>query len=93
MYLGKVVELADRRTLFTSPRHPYTEALLAAAPLPDHKAARRRRIELRGEIPSPIRPPPGCRFHTRCPLADERCRLEEPRLRSTGGSLLACHHR
>jgi len=94
MYLGRLVELADRRTLFTAPRHPYTEALLAAAPLADPKAARgRRRTALRGEIPSPINPPPGCRFHTRCPLADARCRQEEPPLRATDGRLLACHHR
>ena len=94
MYLGKIVELAERKTLFRSPQHPYTEALLSAVPLPDPKAAHRHRERLKGEVPSPVDPPLGCRFHPRCPLAEERCRLEEPALRPTeSGSLAACHLR
>jgi oligopeptide/dipeptide ABC transporter ATP-binding protein len=92
MYLGTLVEVADRGQLFTSPRHPYTQALLSAAPIPDPVAQRaRRRIVLTGEIPSPVHPPPGCRFHTRCPVAVARCSVEVPRLRQVGGSLVACH--
>ena len=91
MYLGKIVEIANRRTLFAMPRHPYTRALLSAVPVPDPDA-RRERIILRGEVPSPINPPSGCRFHTRCPYAFDRCRVEEPRLRSMGdGHMAACH--
>ncbi len=91
MYLGKIVEVADRRSLFGRPRHPYTEALLSAVPVPVPGAARKR-ITLQGDVPSPIRPPPGCRFHTRCPYAHDRCRTEEPALRDVeGGHLSACH--
>ena len=91
MYLGKIVEIANRRTLFAMPRHPYTRALLSAVPVPDPDA-RRERIILRGEVPSPINPPSGCRFHTRCPYAFDRCRVEEPLLRSMGdGHMAACH--
>ena len=91
MYLGKIVEVADRRSLFGRPRHPYTEALLSAVPVPVPGAARER-ITLQGDVPSPIRPPPGCRFHTRCPYAHDRCRSEEPKLRDTdAGHLAACH--
>ncbi len=94
MYLGKIVELADRETLFRAPQHPYTEALLSAVPVPDPKAARGHRQRLTGEVPSPIDPPAGCRFHPRCPMVEERCRLEEPVLRRTKrGSLAACHLR
>lgn len=94
MYLGKLVELADRQTLFTAPRHPYTEALLAAVPIPNPRARRQRRLLLSGDVPSPIDPPTGCRFHTRCPLAEERCRFEEPPLRERQpGQLVACHLR
>ncbi len=91
MYLGKLVEIADRRSLFAAPRHPYTRALLSAVPVPDPTAKRNRMI-LTGDVPSPINPPSGCRFHTRCPFVFDRCRVEEPLLRPVGaGRLAACH--
>ncbi|HWK47676.1 MAG TPA: oligopeptide/dipeptide ABC transporter ATP-binding protein [Stellaceae bacterium] len=95
MYLGKIVEIADRRSLFAASRHPYTRALLSAVPVPD-PTAKRQRIILKGDVPSPINPPSGCRFHTRCPFAFDRCRTEEPVLRqaATDGTrthLAACH--
>ncbi len=91
MYLGKIVEVADRRTLFAAPRHPYTRALLSAVPVPD-PLARRDRVILTGDVPSPINPPSGCRFHTRCPYVFDRCRTEEPVLRDVGGGQkAACH--
>ncbi len=91
MYLGKIVELTDRRTLFAKPHHPYTKALLSAVPVPDPTAPRNRVI-LTGDVPSPINPPSGCRFHTRCPLVHDRCRTEEPVLRPVGdGHASACH--
>ncbi|MGI3777187.1 MAG: ABC transporter ATP-binding protein [Janthinobacterium lividum] len=91
MYLGKIAEIADRRSLFASPRHPYTRALLSAVPVPDPDA-RRARIVLTGDVPSPIDPPPGCRFHTRCPYVFDRCRVEEPWLRDAGPTRkVACH--
>jgi peptide/nickel transport system ATP-binding protein/oligopeptide transport system ATP-binding protein len=93
MYLGKIVELTDKRSLFTSPQHPYTEALLAAVPVPDPRVRRRRTI-VTGDVPSPVNPPPGCRFHTRCPYAFERCRTEEPAMREVrAGHFAACHLR
>ena len=93
MYLGRIVEYADKTTLFTRPRHPYTEALLSAVPVPDPRI-RRKKVVLEGDVPSPVRPPPGCRFHTRCPLAEARCRQETPTLRDVGnGQLVACHLR
>ena len=91
MYLGKVVELAETKDLFQHPLHPYTHALLSGIPVPDveHKS---RRIVLSGDVPSPLKPPPGCRFHTRCPFAVERCGIEEPRMQDVGsGHLVACH--
>jgi peptide/nickel transport system ATP-binding protein len=91
MYLGKIVEVAPKRAIFAAPRHPYTKALLSAVPVPEPGAARER-IILKGDVPSPINPPKGCRFHTRCPYAFDRCRSEEPALRATEhGHLAACH--
>jgi peptide/nickel transport system ATP-binding protein len=92
MYLGKIVELADRRTLFSRPHHPYTKALLSAVPVPD-PTAKRQRIILKGDVPSPINPPSGCRFHTRCPFVFDRCRTEEPVLRAIEdrAHMSACH--
>jgi len=93
MYLGKIVEIADKSTLFESPRHPYTEALLAAVPTPD-PTLKRERVILSGDIPSPSHPPSGCRFHTRCPYAEARCRSEVPALRQVApGHDVACHLR
>ncbi|HEU4424962.1 MAG TPA: oligopeptide/dipeptide ABC transporter ATP-binding protein [Pilimelia sp.] len=94
MYLGVLVEVADRAELFATPRHPYTQALLSAAPIPDPALQRRRqRIVLTGDIPSPVDPPSGCRFHTRCPIAVEACATTVPPLRAVGPSraLVACH--
>jgi oligopeptide/dipeptide ABC transporter ATP-binding protein len=91
MYLGKIVEIAPRRELFADPLHPYTQALLSAIPRPKPGAGSRR-VVLGGDVPSPSNPPPGCRFHTRCPLAFERCRSEEPPLRALpAGRSAACH--
>ncbi len=91
MYLGKIVELADRKTLFGTPHHPYTRALLSAVPVPD-PTVKRQRIILHGDVPSPINPPSGCRFHTRCPFVFDRCKIDEPQLRDVGlGRMSACH--
>lgn len=90
MYLGKIVELADREELYRHPLHPYTQALVSAIPIPDPNL-RRERIILSGDVPSPVNPPPGCRFHTRCPRAMERCRQEEPPWKDYGGEhFVAC---
>ncbi len=91
MYLGKIVELAPKRQIFTVPRHPYTKALLSAVPRPEPDAPRNR-IVLKGDVPSPVNPPRGCRFHTRCPYVFDRCRVEEPELRLTENNhFAACH--
>jgi peptide/nickel transport system ATP-binding protein/oligopeptide transport system ATP-binding protein len=92
MYLGKVVELAPSDGLYGFPRHPYTGALLSAVPVPDPTGAKRERQLLSGDVPSPANPPRACRFHTRCPKAQEICSVEEPLLESKGGeNLAACH--
>lgn len=91
MYLGKIVEMAPKRQIFAAPRHPYTRALLSAVPVPEPGAARKRMI-LKGDVPSPINPPSGCRFHKRCPFAFDRCAKEEPQLRRFDeGHTAACH--
>jgi oligopeptide/dipeptide ABC transporter ATP-binding protein len=93
MYLGKIVEYADKQTLFTNPLHPYTEALLSAVPVPNPKLKRARRL-LQGDVPSPINPPPGCAFHTRCPYAFDRCKVDAPKLvELSPGHGVACHLR
>jgi oligopeptide/dipeptide ABC transporter ATP-binding protein len=93
MYLGKIVEYADKKTLFTNPQHPYTEGLLSAVPIPNPKIKREKRI-LQGDVPSPVNPPSGCHFHTRCPYAQERCMVEEPKLKQIApGHSVACHLR
>jgi oligopeptide/dipeptide ABC transporter ATP-binding protein len=93
MYLGKIVEYADKKTLFTDPQHPYTEGLLSAVPIPNPRMKREKRI-LQGDVPSPVNPPSGCHFHTRCPYATERCMVEEPKLRQLApGHSVACHLR
>src|SRR5437868_6997890 len=95
MYAGKIVEIASADALYREPRHPYAAALLSAAPVTDPDLARqRRRMTIEGDIPSPIDPPAGCRFHPRCPLAQDRCRVEEPVLEpsaSDPGHFTACH--
>ncbi|WP_328320785.1 ABC transporter ATP-binding protein [Streptomyces sp. NBC_00388] len=93
MYLGQIVEQAPTAELFADPKHPYTQALLSAAPVPDPVTQRtRERIVLNGELPSPLDPPPGCRFHTRCPLAEARCRTDIPVLRTLDGERqVSCH--
>jgi oligopeptide/dipeptide ABC transporter ATP-binding protein len=93
MYLGRIVEYTDKRTLFTSPLHPYTESLLLAVPVPDPTVKRVKRV-LKGDVPSPVKPPPGCHFHTRCPYVFDRCKVESPPLREVKpGQYVACHLR
>jgi oligopeptide/dipeptide ABC transporter ATP-binding protein len=93
MYLGRIVEFAEKRELFANAQHPYTESLLAAVPVPDPTAKQTRR-RLQGDVPNPINRPSGCHFHTRCPYAEDRCRTEEPALKEVGpGHLAACHLR
>jgi peptide/nickel transport system ATP-binding protein len=96
MYLGQIVEIADRDTLFDTPRHPYTQSLLSSAPVPNPRK-RAQRIVLEGDLPSPANPPGGCRFHTRCPIAQDICKRERPLLtpRETAGGeqRVACHFR
>ncbi len=90
MYLGKIVELGDARVVATRPKHPYTQALFSAA-LPTHPAEQREEIVLPGEVPSPLDPPGGCRFHPRCPQAMARCASDEPKLQTVNGRRTACH--
>jgi oligopeptide/dipeptide ABC transporter ATP-binding protein len=91
MYLGKLVEVGTSKQICTAPKHPYTQALLSAVPIPD-PAARKQRVILRGDVPTPLDPPPGCRFHTRCPIAVDRCKFDEPPLRQIeDGRDVACH--
>jgi oligopeptide/dipeptide ABC transporter ATP-binding protein len=93
MYLGRIVEYTDKKSLFTTPLHPYTELLLSAVPVPDPSIKRRRHV-LQGDVPSPVNPPAGCHFHTRCPYAVDRCRVETPALREISpGHMAACHLR
>jgi oligopeptide transport system ATP-binding protein len=93
MYLGVLVELADTDELYRKPLHPYTEALFSAIPVPN-PTLKRQRIILTGDVPSPVNPPSGCRFHTRCPIAQDRCRVEVPLLHDAGGGhWVACHFR
>ena len=93
MYLGRIVEYTDKTTLFTRPLHPYTEALLAAVPVPDPAIKRVKRV-VQGDVPSPLKPPPGCHFHNRCPYAEPRCKVEVPALREVEpGHQVACHLR
>ena len=93
MYLGRIVEMAESRALYASPKHPYTEALLSAVPIPDPKV-KRQRIRLAGEVPSPANPPSGCHFHARCPIAQDVCSKEVPKLKqSADGHWVACHLR
>ena len=89
MYLGRIVEIASRDELFTTPRHPYTKMLLGA--IPDMTGSGRRRVQVAGEVPNPLNPPSGCTFHPRCPLANERCKQEVPQLTGFQGIQIACH--
>src|SRR6202008_4890838 len=92
MYLGRIVETTDKKSLFEMPLHPYTEALLSAVPIPKASARARKRVILTGDVPSPINPPLGCHFHARCPYAMARCRHEAPALRQVRpGHWTACH--
>jgi oligopeptide/dipeptide ABC transporter ATP-binding protein len=92
MYLGRIVEMTDKQSLFEMPLHPYTEALLSAVPIPKSASRGRKRLILKGDVPSPINPPPGCHFHARCPYAMARCRIDVPTLREVApGHWASCH--
>ncbi len=95
MYLGKIVEIADKKSLFDNPQHPYTKALLSAIPVPK-PGKKGERIVLEGDVPSPIDPPSGCRFHTRCPFVQDNCKIDVPELRTAGnlqeGHMVSCHY-
>src|SRR6185369_1309151 len=91
MYLGRPVEQGTKEAIFAQPAHPYTQALLAATPSTD-PAARSKRLTVKGELPSPLNPPPGCAFHRRCPFATEACHTTRPELRPVAGRMVACHH-
>ena len=93
MYLGQMVELAESYELCSNPLHPYTKSLISAVPLPDPEKTRaKKRIVLEGDVPSPLNPPSGCRFHTRCPLAGEKCKQKQPDWKEYGeGHFAACH--
>ena len=91
MFLGKLCEIGDTETIYTNPLHPYTRFLLDAIPKADPHQRRKERLLLSGELPSPVNPPSGCRFHTRCPYATEKCRTQEPRMVSVEGRMVACH--
>jgi oligopeptide transport system ATP-binding protein len=91
MFLGRLVEVGATEDLFAQPLHPYTMLLMAAVPRPDPRQRGRQRPLMRGEIPSPMNLPSGCRFHTRCPFARDICRAEEPALQTLGGRSVACH--
>ncbi len=93
MYLGRIVEYADTRSIFTRPQHPYTEALMSAVPVPDPAVKRQKKV-VQGDVPSPVNPPAGCHFHTRCPYAEPRCKIEVPLLREIApGHHVSCHLR
>lgn len=92
MYVGKIVELANWKEIYSSAKHPYTQALLSAIPIPDPEV-KRKRVVLKGDVPSPTNPPVGCRFHPRCPLVTQKCKEEEPMLKDIGGEhYVACHN-
>ena len=91
MFLGKLCEIGDTETIYQKPLHPYTRFLLDAIPKADPHQRRKERLLLTGELPSPVNPPAGCRFHTRCPYATEKCRTVEPQLQEVEGRKVACH--